>query len=92
MSRVDPLLIPGDTCWRIDQADRVSFLVDGADYFAAVKQAMLSAKQSIWLLAWVFAREQRMDDAQYAKLVAKFADYGYDPKLLKRVPQFPDQQ
>lgn len=54
MSRVDPLLIPGDTCWRIDQADRVSFLVDGADYFAAVKQAMLSAKQSIWLLAWVF--------------------------------------
>jgi len=43
-------------------------------------------------LAWVFAREQRMDDAQYAQLVAKFANYGYDPKLLKRVPQFPDQQ
>jgi len=43
-------------------------------------------------LAWVFAREQRMDDAQFATLVAKFADYGYDPKLLKRVPQFPDQQ
>jgi len=54
MSRTDSLLIPGETCWRIDQADRASFLVDGADYFAAVKSAMLSAKQSIWLLAWVF--------------------------------------
>jgi len=43
-------------------------------------------------LAWVFAREQRMDDAQYGMLVAKFAGYGYDPKLLQRVPQFPDQQ
>src|SRR5688572_8521031 len=54
MSRADSLLIPGDTCWRIDRADRVAFLVDGADYFAAVKAAMLSAKTSIWLLAWVF--------------------------------------
>ncbi len=54
MSRADPLLKPGDTCWRIDRADRVSFLVDGADYFAAVKAAMNSARQSIWLLAWVF--------------------------------------
>ncbi|HYE45995.1 MAG TPA: phospholipase D-like domain-containing protein [Caulobacter sp.] len=54
MSRADPLLIPGETCWRIDQADRAAFLVDGADYFAAVKAAMLSARQSIWLLAWVF--------------------------------------
>lgn len=54
MIRADSLLKPGDTCWRIDRADRVSFLVDGADYFAAVKAAMNSAKQSIWLLAWVF--------------------------------------
>nr|MBP8097938.1 lipocalin family protein [Arenimonas sp.] len=29
-------------------------------------------------LAWVFSRDQRMDDAQYEKLVAKFAGYGYD--------------
>jgi len=43
-------------------------------------------------LAWVFAREQRMDDAQFAQLAARFARYGYDPKAIKRVPQFPDQQ
>lgn len=54
MDRSDPLLIPGETCWRLDHADRVAFLVDGEDYFAAVKQAMLQARRSIWLLAWVF--------------------------------------
>jgi len=43
-------------------------------------------------LAWVFAREQRMDDAQFAQLTGKFAQYGYDPAAIKRVPQFPEQQ
>ncbi len=54
MARTDPLLIPGDTCWRMDRADRVSFLVDGADHFLAVKKAMAQARRSIWLLSWVF--------------------------------------
>jgi apolipoprotein D and lipocalin family protein len=41
--------------------------------------------------AWVFAREPRMDAALYARLVARFARYGYDPARLRRIPQFPDQ-
>jgi len=48
------LLKPGDTCWRVEQADRLALLVDGASYFAAAKAAILNAKHSIWLLAWVF--------------------------------------
>ena len=48
------LLREGETCWRVEQADRLAFLVDGAAYFAAAKAAMLNAKHSIWLLAWVF--------------------------------------
>jgi apolipoprotein D and lipocalin family protein len=43
-------------------------------------------------LAWVFSREQRMDDAQFDVLREKFAAYGYRPGDIKRVPQFPDQQ
>lgn len=43
-------------------------------------------------LAWVFGREQRMDDAQFNALREKFAAYGYQPGDIKRVPQFPDQQ
>ena len=42
-------------------------------------------------MAWIFARQQDMDAAQYEILRAKFADYGYDPAQLQRVPQFPAQ-
>lgn len=39
--------------------------------------------------AWLFAREQAMDDAEYAQLIGRFAQYGYDTKRLQRVPQLP---
>lgn len=42
-------------------------------------------------LAWIFAREQAMDEATYETLRAKFAGYGYDPARLQRVPQFASQ-
>ena len=42
-------------------------------------------------LAWVFAREPRMDDARLDELRARFTRWGYDPAQLQRVPQFPDQ-
>lgn len=43
-------------------------------------------------LAWVFAREPRMDDTELARLLARFPAYGYDPTRLERVPQFADQK
>lgn len=43
-------------------------------------------------LAWVFAREPVMDDAQLASLLTKFPAYGYDPARLQRVPQQPAPQ
>ena len=43
-------------------------------------------------LAWVFARDPRMDDAMLARLLARFPAFGYDPARLERVPQFADQQ
>ena len=42
-------------------------------------------------MAWIFARDQAMDDAKYQQLRAKFSAYGYDPAKLQRVPQFPAQ-
>ena len=50
----------GDTCWRVERADRVALIVDGAAYFAAAKAAMLKAKHQIWLLAWAFDPLTRM--------------------------------
>jgi apolipoprotein D and lipocalin family protein len=43
-------------------------------------------------LAWVFARQPNMGDAELARLLAKFPAYGYDPARLQRVPQQPAQE
>ena len=48
------ILSPGETCWRIADADRFSRIVDGADYLRHVKSAMLRAKSRIMLIGWDF--------------------------------------
>ncbi len=48
------LLRQGETCWRLEDAERAAFLIDSADYFAALKAGLLSARRSIWILAWTF--------------------------------------
>ncbi len=48
------VLVPGETCWRIDQAERVAFLIDGQDYFAAVSAVLGKARRSIQLIGWGF--------------------------------------
>lgn len=55
-----PLLRPGETCWRIERAERVAFLLDSAAYFAAAKAALLRAERSILLLGWDFDPRTRL--------------------------------
>lgn len=55
------ILRDGETCWRTARADALAFLIDGAEYFAAVKAAMLQARSSIWILAWVFDPLTRLE-------------------------------
>ncbi|VDC19931.1 putative cardiolipin synthase YwiE [Pseudogemmobacter humi] len=45
---------PGRNCWRIEPAERFAFIVDAADYFVAVRKAMLAARRSILLIGWDF--------------------------------------
>jgi len=47
-----PLLRPGRNCWRIERAKRLSFLIDAAAYFRAVREAMRGARHSIFILSW----------------------------------------
>jgi len=46
------LLAPGRNCWRIEHAERVAFLVDGEDYFAAVRDALSRAQRSFFIIGW----------------------------------------
>lgn len=46
------ILNPGHNCWRIETADRIAFLVDGADYFRTFRSTALRAQRSLMILAW----------------------------------------
>jgi phospholipase D1/2 len=46
------ILIPGDTVWRRCKADRVAVLSDAAEYFAALRAALLLAEREAWIIGW----------------------------------------
>ena len=48
------ILTPGETCWRLERAERLAYIVDAADYFRAAKAAMLQARSRIMLIGWDF--------------------------------------
>ena len=41
----DGLLVPGETCWRVERADQFAYIIDGADYFRHCKAALLRAER-----------------------------------------------
>ena len=54
------LLDPGRNCWRIETATRLAFLVDGAEYFGAVRAALAAARRSFFILGWDIDSRMRL--------------------------------
>jgi phospholipase D1/2 len=52
--RDSSLLQQGVTCWRTSLASRATLLVDGAEYFKALRAAFLQARQQILIAGWDF--------------------------------------
>jgi phosphatidylserine/phosphatidylglycerophosphate/cardiolipin synthase-like enzyme/membrane protein DedA with SNARE-associated domain len=46
------ILQPGVNCWRIAQARRAAFLIDGAAYFSAFREAVRQARRSVFIIGW----------------------------------------
>lgn len=46
------MLIPGDTVWRRCKANRVAVLNDAAEYFAALRAALLLAERQVEIIGW----------------------------------------
>src|ERR1700682_4147897 len=67
------LLAPGRNCWRIDRAHRASWLVDGGEYFSAVRSALTQAQSTIFIIGWDI--DSRM------RLVPSGADDGFPEPL-----------
>lgn len=54
MSQNSQLIEPGRNCWRIERADRLALIIDAEAYFKAVKEAILQARHSVYLIGWDF--------------------------------------
>ncbi len=54
------MLVPGRNCWRIERAARLAFLVDGEEYFGAVRAALAQARHSIFILGWDIDSRMRL--------------------------------
>jgi phosphatidylserine/phosphatidylglycerophosphate/cardiolipin synthase-like enzyme/uncharacterized membrane protein YdjX (TVP38/TMEM64 family) len=46
------ILQENDTCWRLVGCRRAKVLIDGADYFLALRRALLNARRSIFIVGW----------------------------------------
>lgn len=71
--------------WRRGIASRAAVLVDVAEYYAAAKTAMGSARHSIHLLNWSFESRTRLDPEDPEDIGAflkRLADGGLDVRIL----------
>lgn len=46
------VLRPGDTVWRLARAERATVLVDAANYYGALREAMKQARHTILIAGW----------------------------------------
>jgi len=67
------LLQPGRNCWRIEHARRFSMLIDAEIYFRTLRQAILKARHSVFILGW--------DIDSQIRLVPQGANDGYPEQL-----------
>lgn len=79
MDDTPPLLRPGKTCWRIEKAGRLAVIVDAADYFIALREAMQKAQHSILMIGWEFdtriALDPRIDGGEVPNHLGKFLSW-----------------
>ena len=48
------ILRPGINVWKVERASRAAPLIDGAEFFRAVRESLLKAQRSVFLLGWDF--------------------------------------
>lgn len=73
------ILRPGDTCWRIETADKLSVIVDAADYFSALRSAVRQAKHTVMMIGWEFdtriSLDPRKDDGDVPNRLGDFLNW-----------------
>lgn len=49
-----------ESCWKTAEAERISVIVDGAQYFSVLREAMLKAESHILFIGWDFERKANL--------------------------------
>lgn len=44
----------GHNCWKLERADRLSLIVDAADYFRILREVLIKSKREVLLIGWDF--------------------------------------
>jgi phosphatidylserine/phosphatidylglycerophosphate/cardiolipin synthase-like enzyme/uncharacterized membrane protein YdjX (TVP38/TMEM64 family) len=82
------ILEAGRNCWRVARADRAAFLIDGAAYFAALREALARAQREVFILGWdVDSRAHLPPDASTRDDRAPIELLPYLKHLLARRPE-----
>ena len=55
---------PRSSVWRFARASRAHVVIDAADYYALMQQAMLGARQRIQMIGWDFDTRMRLGDGR----------------------------
>lgn len=70
------VLRPGKNCWQLARADTFDLLIDGEEYFRAVRLAMRQAQERIVLIGWDFdARVEMYDTRQEVEGPLEIGEY-----------------
>ncbi len=81
-----PILKPGRNCWRIEHADRIAFLVDGAAYFRAFREVVKQARRSVLIMAWdIDSRVELVREHEPDGFPVKLSEFLHS--VLERNPQ-----
>src|SRR5215216_1222950 len=87
------ILQRGRNVWRVERADRMAVLIDGAAFFRTVREALLKAQRSVLIVGWdlhsqtrLVGETDRADDG-YPETLAEFlsALVRERPKLVVRL-------
>lgn len=55
------ILRPGETCWRMERANRLAVIVDAADYFSTIRATVRHAEHTVMLIGWDFDTRIKLD-------------------------------
>jgi phospholipase D1/2 len=46
------ILAPNRNIWRLEGSRRAAVLIDGANYFGALREALLQARSTVFIIGW----------------------------------------